>query len=80
MELWLSIHCWLHTWSPAPSARKETWGMGEKEASMNKHFLYFRFNVKAEKQEVSELSFRKENYSLSHIYVGALEHRRAGKL
>lgn len=33
MELWLSIHCWLHTWSPAPSARKETWGMGEREAS-----------------------------------------------
>lgn len=47
---------------------------------MNKHFLYLRFNVKAEKQEVSDLSFRKENYSLSHIYVGALEHRRAGKL
>lgn len=60
MELWLSIHCWLHTWSPAPSATgKEMWGMGEREASTNKHFLYLRFNVKAEKQEVSELPFRK---------------------
>ena len=59
MELWLSIHYWLHTWSPAPSAGKETWGMGEREASTNKHFHYLRFNVTAEKQEFSELPFRK---------------------
>lgn len=56
-DLWLSIHCWLQTWVPAPSPAIEGRAGGvvgqrekEREASKKNHNLCLRFNAKREKR------------------------------
>lgn len=48
-DLWLSIHCWLQTWAPAPApAVKERWKVG-REKPQRIIISCVRFNVKREK-------------------------------